>query len=569
MKKTVSPLTGNTIAGILIPAAIIIPLTLGWLWIVAIQKGIIKSESDIFILIGGIIVVQLALTMYCIRVLNRNDLLRREAEQALQKSRELFYDLIDTAPDAVVIVNEKGNIQIFNNQATALFGYSKEEIKGQPVEVLLPDSKKSIHQQHRQQYMSQPRVRPMGAGLELEARKKDGITIPVEISLSPLQTDEGMMISASIRDITERRTTERRLKQFNEELEKQVAIKTSEILETEKRFRTLMDRISEGFLALDKNWRYTYVNKEVGRMTNRDPQSLIGKNVWEEFPDAVGTATYKSFIRAMKEQTYIQSVDYYPPLDLWQENHIYPSPDGLSVFIRDITERKKAEEEMKRTNEELRRLSIHLQTIREEERISFAREIHDDLGQQLTGLKMYLYSLQKNPPASELEFSEKMNEIVQLTDNIITSIRRISANLRPPALDDLGLEAALEWLSGEIMKRTGIPVQFNAEPFLLELPIRHATGLFRIYQEALNNAVKHSGATRIEGRLHIQGEHLVLEISDNGKGMDLTARPSQKSFGLLSMKERCYMMNGIFDLHSEPGKGTHIRVSVSLADIID
>ena len=130
------------------------------------------------------------------------------------------------------------------------------------------------------------------------------------------------------------------------------------LIRSEEKYRTQIERISDAFISLDENFNYTYVNQQAGELVHRDPQSLIGKNVWEEFPDAVGTATYRDFTNAMKEQRYITNIDYFAPLDLWQENHIYPSADGLSVFIKDITVKKRAELALK-NSEEVRRLIMN------------------------------------------------------------------------------------------------------------------------------------------------------------------------------------------------------------------
>jgi PAS domain S-box-containing protein len=126
---------------------------------------------------------------------------------------------------------------------------------------------------------------------------------------------------------------------------------TQKLIESEEKYRLLVGRITDAFIAVDNNWCYTYMNEQAIEMFQREPGDLIGRNVWEAFPDVIGTATFHAFHKAMKEQKYTRNQDYFPPLDLWLENHIYPSADGLSVFSRDISDRKKAEEEIKTANE--------------------------------------------------------------------------------------------------------------------------------------------------------------------------------------------------------------------------
>jgi PAS domain S-box-containing protein len=261
-----------------------------------------------------------------------------------KKAEEKFKDLLESAPDATIIVNEKGKIVLVNHQTESLFGYKKEELINQPVEMLVPFDLRHTHVEHRAGYYKEPRVRSMGAGLELYAVRKNNTQFPVEISLSPLETSEGVLVSAAVRDITQRKLIDDKLKSFNKELTRQVDEKTKEITE-------IFERLTDGFIALDNNFCFTYLNKKAGELIHRDPASVIGKNVWLEFPDVVGSATYQALNKAMAEQQYVTDTDYYAPFDLWQENYIYPSPNGLSVFIRDITQRKKADQEINEARE--------------------------------------------------------------------------------------------------------------------------------------------------------------------------------------------------------------------------
>jgi signal transduction histidine kinase len=149
-----------------------------------------------------------------------------------------------------------------------------------------------------------------------------------------------------------------------------------------------------------------------------------------------------------------------------------------------------------------------------------------------------------------------------LIETIVRSVRKISANLRPSILDDLGLVAALEWQSQEVQTRFDIRINFISPEEEINPPVDISTGLFRIYQEALTNAVRHANAHVIDSSLKVENERIILEIRDDGKGIDLAAGGKKKSFGLLGIKERVFVMNGQYELNSEPGKGTSLYISV-------
>ncbi|HYC39855.1 MAG TPA: PAS domain S-box protein [Chitinophagaceae bacterium] len=461
----------------------------------------------------------------------------------------------------------------------------------------------------------------------------------------------------------------------------------------EDKFRNLVERITDGFIALDKNWNYVYANQRIGELVHRPAESLIGKNVWEEFPDAVGSATYEAFHQAMREQRYVSNIDYYAPLNLWQENHIYPSPEGLSVFIRDITEQKRAEqaireseetrrqimnsaldaiicvnrdnqiivwnrqaekifgwkaeevlgklltetiipprfreqhirgfaryletgegplmnklvevtglnrdgqefpvelsivslrdrkqellcafirditerkqaqEQLSKSYEQLRELANHLQTVREKERASIAREIHDELGQQLTGLKLDVSWLHKKVPEEQREIKDKISDVLALLDDTIRTVRKIASELRPSILDDIGIVEALEWQSKEFERRSGIRTVFRSALEGLRLPDDKAIAIFRIFQESLTNVARHASATAVHSSCQERNGKLVLTISDNGQGLDPKKIENGKTLGLLGMRERAQMIGAEFEIRSESGKGTTVCVSVPI-----
>jgi PAS domain S-box-containing protein len=226
--------------------------------------------------------------------------------------------------------------------------------------------------------------------------------------------------------------------------------------------------------------------------------------------------------------------------------------------LHDITESKAAEEQ-------LHLLASHLQDVREEERTNMAREIHDELGQLLTGLKMDVSWLYKRADPHDEAVREKFKGLLSLLDTTVGTVRRLASELRPAILDDLGLSEALQWHSVEFGERFGLPSTVDIRGYRPNLPPGVATGLFRIYQEALTNVARHAKATRVSAELDMGADRVDLIISDDGKGFEVDKIGAKKTLGLLGMKERALMMGGKCECSSVPGSGTTINVSVPLA----
>lgn len=232
----------------------------------------------------------------------------------------------------------------------------------------------------------------------------------------------------------------------------------------------------------------------------------------------------------------------------------------------DISERVKAQEEIKETNEKLRDLTAHLLKIREEERKRIGREIHDELGQQLTAIKMDVSWIDKKTLEENALIKSKLKNVITLLDGSNQSIRRILSELRPGILDDNGLLEALEWLNKQFTTQTGIPVEFKTGETELRLPEPVSTCIFRVYQEAFTNITRYAQANKITTSLEITDGKITVTIEDNGEGFDTIGVQNKKSFGILGMKERILSLNGNFQLVSVPGKGTKITIVLPLAD---
>lgn len=804
MKELTSIYSGSLVARILIPAALIIPSVLGYLRLEGYRAGIYSNELGVALFVLSIIVIFGVITWCNAYLLNKRDALRGKTELALRSSDEQTRAIFENAPDVIIVINGEGKVVKWNPEAEKLFGWGAADVVGKLLtDTIIPPEFREAHKKGLHRLVHKGESTILGNTIELWAIKKNKATVDVSLRIAPMVIDGKQYFVGFMRDITEKKLLENKLKSFNEELAEQVKNKTGEL-------REIFERVTDGFIALDKDFNYTYMNKKAGELTHRDPASLLGRNIWDEFPDVVGSSTYHAFNSALKDQQYTCNTDYYAPYDLWQENHIYPSPNGLSIFVKDISERKRAEKEiteareladklidslpgvfyffdangkfirwnkefeevtgysaseiagmhpidffggeekqyiakriedvfikgvndaeasfvtksgariphyfkavlvqyqgspcllgnginikerkkaedelkiseqkykllfesnplpmwmlslpgyefidvntsallqygyikeeflqlnildlrpeeeiekfnsysdtsfrgvhragiwrhkkkdgtlmyvdvithdfiyndqptrlvlsndvtdkyiweekLKDSYESIRQLTDYLQKIREEERLHMAREIHDELGQLMTILKMDISWLNKHVDPAPPPIKAKFRELLDTTDITVKTIRRIASELRPTLLDDLGLVAAIEWHLEEFEKRSGILKEFEGPAEELQIADSIKIGLFRILQESLTNVARHSGAQKVSVMLEEDGHQIVLKIADNGKGYNME-KATKQTLGVLGMKERTAMMGGEYNITGHPGKGTKIEVIVPI-----
>ncbi len=231
---------------------------------------------------------------------------------------------------------------------------------------------------------------------------------------------------------------------------------------------------------------------------------------------------------------------------------------------QEIVERKRAEEDLKQSQEQLRDLALHLQLIREEERSRIAREIHDELGQALTALKMDVHWLGLRLPTDQQVQMHKIKSMSGLIDTTVQAVRRISSELRPGLLDDLGLTAAIEWQAQEFCGRAGLRCDIRSEPEDIILDQARSIALFRIFQEALTNIARHAQANQVEVILEENTETVEMAIRDNGKGITAEQLAASKSFGIIGIRERVYSLGGELRISGAPHQGTIVHVSLPL-----
>ncbi len=243
--------------------------------------------------------------------------------------------------------------------------------------------------------------------------------------------------------------------------------------------------------------------------------------------------------------------------------------DAIGLIITDVSERRQAEEELNRSREQLRNLSRHLQLIREEESKRISREIHDELGQALTALKMDISWLSARIPedsADRKAIIEKMRSMSSLIDGTIQIVQKVSAELRPGMLDDLGLVPAIEWQAQEFQKRTAIDCVINLDGEPMDLDSERSTAVFRVFQEALTNVARHARASRVTISLKKAAGKLELRVGDDGIGIPEEALSASDSLGLMGMRERLLPLGGELRISRGSEKGTKLFVSVPLKD---
>lgn len=331
-------------------------------------------------------------------------------------------------------------------------------------------------------------------------------------------------------------------------------------------YRVFLERMNEGAAVLGRDHTVLHCNRRFARLLGAGLQSVIGASlqelVWPDDQAGLKALLRRAAQRSCRGETRLRSQKGAPvPVQL-SLNPLRLKTRAVCLIVSDLSDAKRAEQELRASSQQLRKLAARLLSVREEERTRIAREVHDELGQALTAVKMDLSWLAGRLSPGNGPLLGRIRSTLQLADSTIQSVRRISTELRPSVLD-LGLAAALEWQAQEFQARTGIrcKLRLSAQE---AVAADVSTTLFRIFQEALTNIARHAGATQAEVVLKKQPDGLVLLIRDNGRGFDPANSSPSKSLGLLGMRERAATLGGQVDISSAPGKGTRVTARIPL-----
>lgn len=345
------------------------------------------------------------------------------------------------------------------------------------------------------------------------------------------------------------------------------------LAKSEEHLRALNDCSPDGVFVADVAGDCTYVNRSLVELIESTSASFLGKG-WHAHvhPDdlddflarwnaavAVGGSLSAElrFVNAGGESVYMRVRS--APLVLADGRII-----GFVGTLQDLTERVKSEMALRRAEQQLRDLAVELQTIRESERTRIAREIHDELGQSLTALKMEVAWLRTRLPRQSLELASTVDQMLSQVDGTIETVRRIATDLRPHVLDTLGLIAALEWQVGEFQRRTKISCALRTHGNQPQIDANQATAVFRIVQESLTNVARHGRASRAEVTVSSEAGQLVVGVADNGCGLSEDRLTASRSLGILGMRERAAAAGGTLSISTGADGGTIVRVHIPL-----
>jgi PAS domain S-box-containing protein len=344
------------------------------------------------------------------------------------------------------------------------------------------------------------------------------------------------------------------------------------------RYQHTVDSVMDAIVAVDQNKEILLFNPAAELMFGRSAADTVGKSLDVLIP-ANFRAVHDQHMEQFSSPQHVLPRTVVPQrniMGLRTDGTVFPIEstfsksvvDGhvqMTAVLRDASEKHRAEQELREANRQLRELSHSLTQVREQERTRISRELHDDLGQQLTGLKLSLSWLGNRIKEGRETSAQNVDDMRYQLDGAIASVRRIAAELRPRVLDDLDFAEALTWQTREFTRHSGLEVSLNLQAGALITDNRLATALFRITQEALTNVVRHAQASQVSISLTELDGRLMLSIRDDGVGFDGTLRMT--GVGLVGMRERCTAIGGVFDIVTTEGAGTAVSVSVALASL--
>ena len=479
---------------------------------------------------------------------------KQTLEERIKQSEVRYRTIVETAHDIIWTLDTQGNILSLNKSAETISGYTAPELIGKNfVRLVYPEDLPMIRDVLGKVFQGKE------ASDEGRICAKDGNLFTLSVNAVPLfENDRVIGMAGFGRNITKQKEAEEAL------------------LKNEEKFRTLVETMNEGLGVKDENGLWTYANDKLCYMLGHFQGELVGRAVID-FVDETHQAIFK-------EEMAMQRRGEHKPYELtWRNKNglkiptiVSPKPifskegefKGSFAIITDITEQKQAEEALKESEKQLRYLSSQLMTIQEQERKRISAELHDELGQALTVMKLRLKVIEKGLTKDQTGIQKDCSDTLHYIDQVIEDVRRLSRDLSPSILEDLGFSAALRKMVGDFTKHYAI------KSFMETIDIDHLFSprahilLYRIFQEALTNIGKHSRASQVAISITKENGGISFLIGDNGKGFNLketaARNMNEKGLGLSTLSERIRMLGGSLHLWTQEGKGTRISFTIPI-----
>ena len=514
---------------------------------------------------------------------------RVKAEKEFARSKELLEKTFESLENALFLLDEKAPPVILdcNSAAMEIFGYEKQEMLGRTTEFLHVDGK-ALSEFQETLY---PAIEDKGhlLSFEFKMKRKSGEVFPTEHSVHPLLGETGNRFGwvSVVEDLTERKKIRHALEASENRYRSlfefsPLPLWEEDFSEVKKRLDILKKEGVTDFRAyLDEHAGLVRECVSLVRIVgyNRAVLGLYNATGPESFLPALhrifSTETYHSFKKeliAISEgrnllefETEVRTLDDKRKYTSARWVVVPGCEDTLARVIFseiDMTAKRHALDALQRSRLRLRELTAHVESVREEERKTMAREIHDELGQSLTALKMDIDWLNTKFSSGEPELKKRLDSMSDLTNETVQTMNKMSSRLRPSVLDDLGFVAAVEWQLDDFRKKTGIAGSLTVESNNITVRKDISIALFRIFQEVLINVARHAKASSVKVKLKWETDNLLITIQDDGVGITSEQIQDPKSFGLVGMQERALFLEGEVMFRGEPGKGTTIIVSV-------
>lgn len=459
--------------------------------------------------------------------------------------------VLDAALEAVVLIDRGGAIRFWNRQAESLLGWTAAEAVGRPFASLIAAEPRAGDPERAARRAPGER-RQVARRREVTARHRDGHAVPVELGITPIHEGGKRFLVAWLRDVSERRRRE-----------------------AVERFQSfILENVHDSIIVVDLEGRVQYWNQGAEALYGYRAEEMLCQSIRAVLPEGEAVEPDLERILAAGDASEEARRRHKDGTTLWVESRRSVMRDaagqvvGVLGVVKDVTQRHQVAEELERSRAQLRSLAGRLRKAREDERTSLARQIHDEMGQVLTALRMDVAWLEARIPREQTSLLDKCVTMARQIEETIGQVRTLATQLRPGVLDELGLAAAIEWETQGFTRRTGIPCTLHLPPELAGLDADRAIDLFRILQEALTNVARHARATGVEVRVGItrkrKERELVLSVEDDGRGIRPEEATDARALGVLGMRERALLWNGSLEVRARHGGGTRVTVRLPL-----